>query len=78
MRSAVSVDIFKEPNPPSRSTRAIGPTAFLLCDDGDQLDSSVLAQEQRLGLPPWQRQTDKTQFAVRCKILDRQIHFIAF
>ena len=31
-----------------------------------------------VGLPPWLRQTVKTQFAVRCKILDRQDHFIAF
>jgi hypothetical protein len=31
-----------------------------------------------LGLPPGVRQTDKTLFAVRCKILDRQEHFIAF
>jgi hypothetical protein len=31
-----------------------------------------------LGLPPWVRQTVKTQFAVRCKFLDRQDHFNAF
>ena len=31
-----------------------------------------------VGLPPWLRQTDKTLFAVRCKSLDRQEHFIAF
>jgi hypothetical protein len=31
-----------------------------------------------LGLPPWMRQTVKTLFAVRCKNLDRQDHFIAF
>jgi hypothetical protein len=31
-----------------------------------------------MGLPPGVRQTDKTLFAVRCKILDRLIHFIAF
>jgi len=31
-----------------------------------------------LGLPPWLRQTVKTLFAVRCKNLDRQDHFIAF
>jgi hypothetical protein len=24
-----------------------------------------------MGLPPWVRQTVKTQFAVRCKFLDR-------
>jgi len=31
-----------------------------------------------MGLPPWLRQTVKTLFAVRCKNLDRQDHFIAF
>jgi hypothetical protein len=34
--------------------------------------------EHLLGLPPWLRQTVKTLFAVRCKILDRQDHSIAF
>jgi DNA-binding GntR family transcriptional regulator len=34
--------------------------------------------EEDVGLPPGVRQTDKTLFAVRCKILDRLIHFIAF
>ena len=32
----------------------------------------------QVGLPPWLRQTDKTLFAVRCEILDRQDHSIAF
>jgi hypothetical protein len=31
-----------------------------------------------MGLPPLLRQTVKTQFAVRCKFLDRQDHFKAF
>ena len=31
-----------------------------------------------VGLPPLVRQTVKTQFAVRCKFLDRQDHFNAF
>jgi hypothetical protein len=35
-------------------------------------------QLSELGLPPWVRQTVKTQFAVRCKFLDRQDHFNAF
>jgi len=31
-----------------------------------------------LRLSPWLTQTVKTMFAVRCEILDRQDHFIAF
>ena len=31
-----------------------------------------------MGLPPWVRQIVKTLFAVRCKTLDWQDHFIAF
>ena len=31
-----------------------------------------------LGLPPWMRQTDKTQLAVRCKTVDRRHYFTAF
>ena len=31
-----------------------------------------------MGLLPWLRQTVKTVFTVRCKILDRQDHSIAF
>jgi hypothetical protein len=30
------------------------------------------------GVAPWLRQTVKTQFAVRCKFIDRQDHFSAF
>ena len=41
-------------------------------------DLMVLEEGVIVGLPPGVRQTDKTQFAVRCKILDRQNHFIAF
>jgi len=33
---------------------------------------------RHVGLPPWVRQTVKTQLAVRCKFLDRQDHFNAF
>jgi hypothetical protein len=44
----------------------------------DQACNFFLAQNLGVGLPPWVRQTVKTQFAVRCKFLDRQDHFNAF
>jgi hypothetical protein len=34
--------------------------------------SSLLTETLKLGLPPGLRQTVKTLFSVRCKILDRQ------
>jgi ABC-type Na+ transport system ATPase subunit NatA len=44
------------------------------------LHSALLHKAELLnvGLPPWLRQTVKTLSAVRCKILDRQDHSIAF
>ena len=40
--------------------------------------AQFFSEDHDLGLPPWLRQTVKTFFAVRCKNLDRQDHFIAF
>jgi DNA polymerase III alpha subunit len=40
--------------------------------------SAKLDVRSRVGLPPRLRQTVKTRFAVRCKVLDRQDHSIAF
>lgn len=46
---------------------------------GRAISRQQISQSQiRMGSPLWLGQTVKTQFAVRCKILNRQDHFIAF
>jgi len=56
---------------------ATSPTEYLALQIARKLSEFGHVREY-VGLPPWMRQTVKTLFAVRCKNLDRQDHFIAF
>jgi hypothetical protein len=62
----------------AKSTNRLSPEPFLKTPASPTRRLSPKIGRNELGLPPWLRQTVKTLFAVRCKNLDRQDHFIAF